>query len=57
MVREPFESLEIIIQLGFDRVLTSGSDCSALEGLPLLRELVEKVSVEKGADKRKNYER
>jgi len=35
--------LEILIQLGFDRILTSGQDSSALEGLPTISHLVEKV--------------
>jgi copper homeostasis protein len=40
MTRDPFEALESLIALGIDRVLTSGQEESALEGLDLLRELV-----------------
>ena len=44
MVKDPFTSLEIIIQLGFERILTSGLDSSALEGLPTIKYLIEKVT-------------
>ena len=37
------QALEDIIEIGFDRVLTSGLEASALEGLPCLKELVEQV--------------
>ncbi len=40
MTRDPFEALEALIALGVDRVLTSGQEESALEGLDLLRDLV-----------------
>jgi copper homeostasis protein len=40
MTRDPFEALESLISLGIDRVLTSGQEESALEGLDLLRGLV-----------------
>ncbi|XP_072026069.1 copper homeostasis protein cutC homolog [Amphiura filiformis] len=40
MCEDPMSSLEAIISLGFQRILTSGQDSSALEGLPLLKELV-----------------
>ena len=43
MVKDPFKSLDIIIQLGFERILTSGQDSSALEGLPTIKHLIEKV--------------
>lgn len=45
MVKDPFKSLDIIIQLGFERILTSGQDSSALEGLPTIKYLIEKVKV------------
>lgn len=45
MVKDPYISLEILIKLSFERVLTSGQDSSALEGLPTIRQLVEKVGV------------
>jgi copper homeostasis protein len=40
MTRDPFAALEALIGLGVDRVLTSGQEESALEGIELLRELV-----------------
>lgn len=45
MVKDPFTTLEIVIKLGFERILTSGQDSSALEGLPTIKQLVEKVGV------------
>ncbi|XP_072883070.1 copper homeostasis protein cutC homolog isoform X3 [Hemitrygon akajei] len=44
MVHDPSTALECLISLGFDRVLTSGCDSTALEGLPTLKHLVEQVS-------------
>lgn len=41
MSREPFESLETLIRLGVDRLLTSGQEASALEGLDLIADLGE----------------
>lgn len=41
MVREPESSLVVLMELGVDRILTSGHDSSALEGLPVLKKLVE----------------
>ena len=41
MTKSPYESLKVIVQLGFDRILTSGCDTSVLEGLPLITELVQ----------------
>ncbi|XP_062927409.1 copper homeostasis protein cutC homolog isoform X2 [Mobula hypostoma] len=43
MVHDPSTALECLISLGFDRVLTSGCDSTALEGLPTLRHLVEQA--------------
>jgi copper homeostasis protein len=40
MTRDPNEALEALIGLGVDRVLTSGQENSALEGLDLLTDLV-----------------
>jgi len=40
MTRDPREALETLIDLGVDRVLTSGQERSALEGLDLIAELV-----------------
>ncbi|XP_072883069.1 copper homeostasis protein cutC homolog isoform X2 [Hemitrygon akajei] len=43
MVHDPSTALECLISLGFDRVLTSGCDSTALEGLPTLKHLVEQA--------------
>ncbi|XP_043568909.1 copper homeostasis protein cutC homolog isoform X2 [Chiloscyllium plagiosum] len=43
MVRDPMISLECLIALGFERVLTSGCDSTALEGLPTIKRLVEQA--------------
>jgi copper homeostasis protein len=37
---DPFEALELAIELGFDRVLTSGQQPTAAAGVPLLARLV-----------------
>jgi copper homeostasis protein len=38
--KDPFQSLEDIIELGFERILTSGQQPTALEGALLIHELV-----------------
>ena len=43
MTESPLQSLEVIIQLGCKRVLTSGCDTSVLEGLPLIVDLVQQA--------------
>uniref|UniRef100_A0A3B3S2E6 Copper homeostasis protein cutC homolog n=1 Tax=Paramormyrops kingsleyae TaxID=1676925 RepID=A0A3B3S2E6_9TELE len=43
MVCDPVVALETLISLGFERVLTSGCDISALEGLPLIKRMVEQA--------------
>ena len=43
MARDPYGSLETLIGLGIDRLLTSGQEQSALEGLDLITELVRKA--------------
>lgn len=43
MVHDPAVALEALISLGFERVLTSGCDSSALEGLPLIKRLVDQA--------------
>ena len=43
MTPDPFEALETLIELGVDRVLTSGQEASVLEGLPLIVELIERA--------------
>ncbi|MFC4765055.1 copper homeostasis protein CutC [Dyella koreensis] len=40
MTRDPEQALEDIIELGCERVLTSGAQASAPEGAPLIRKLV-----------------
>ncbi|XP_068578828.1 copper homeostasis protein cutC homolog isoform X2 [Cebidichthys violaceus] len=43
MVHEPTVALETLVSLGFQRLLTSGCDNSALEGLPLIKQLIDQV--------------
>ena len=43
MCRDPFESLERIIELGCERILTSGQQPRAEQGINLLNKLVEKA--------------
>lgn len=43
MVHDPISALETLLTLGFERVLTSGCDSSALEGLPLIKRLIDQV--------------
>ncbi|XP_029465943.1 copper homeostasis protein cutC homolog isoform X1 [Rhinatrema bivittatum] len=43
MVHDPLVAIETLISLGFERVLTSGCDSSALEGLPLIKRIVEQA--------------
>jgi len=43
MCRDPYESLERIIELGCDRVLTSGRQPKAEQGIALLKELVQRA--------------
>ena len=43
MLKDPYTSLEVIIKIGFERILTSGQDSSALEGLQTITHLIEKV--------------
>jgi copper homeostasis protein len=44
MARDPYETLDDLIALGADRVLTSGQEASALAGLDLLVDLFEKAA-------------
>lgn len=41
--RDPFEALEQLIELGLNRVLTSGQESSVLEGLELITQLVQRA--------------
>jgi copper homeostasis protein len=43
VVRDPLEALEALIELGVDRILTSGRGRPAREALPLLQTLVERA--------------
>ncbi|NLZ95240.1 MAG: copper homeostasis protein CutC [Bacteroidales bacterium] len=43
MCKDPFESLEQIIELGCNRILTSGQQPTAIEGVKLLTKLVAKA--------------
>uniref|UniRef100_A0A3B4VL32 Copper homeostasis protein cutC homolog n=1 Tax=Seriola dumerili TaxID=41447 RepID=A0A3B4VL32_SERDU len=45
MVHDPAVALETLVSLGFQRVLTSGCDSSALEGLPLIKRIIDQVFV------------
>ena len=44
MTRDPFEALEDCIEVGFDRILTSGQQAQAISGAPLIGELVKKAN-------------
>jgi copper homeostasis protein len=44
MSSDPYAALERLIQLGIDRVLTTGQEASALEGLDLITALVQQAS-------------
>src|SRR5262249_32307041 len=41
MTRDPYQAMEDLIELGVDRVLTSGQAASAADGAKLIRDLVE----------------
>ncbi len=43
MTRDPFEALEDCIEVGFDRILTSGQRSTAVDGTELISELVKKA--------------
>lgn len=44
LTRDPFEALEAIIRTGARRILTSGQQPNAENGIPLLKELVERAA-------------
>ena len=44
MTRDPFEALDTLIDLGVERVLTSGQEPSVVEGLALITELVRRAA-------------
>ena len=41
--REPFVALEQLIELGFDRILTSGQQPDAVHGISMIKELVQRA--------------
>ena len=41
---DPFEALEDIIEIGCERILTSGQKQNALEGAALIKQLIEKAA-------------
>jgi copper homeostasis protein len=44
MARDPWEALEVLVELGIERVLTSGQERTAVEGLEVLTELVRRAA-------------
>ncbi|RDC64793.1 copper homeostasis protein CutC [Adhaeribacter pallidiroseus] len=44
MVADPFRALEQLIELGVERILTSGQEKSALEGSELIAQLIQKAA-------------
>lgn len=44
MTRDPFEALEDCIEVGFDRILTSGQKARAADGAELIGELIKKAA-------------
>jgi copper homeostasis protein len=44
MTRDPMAALEDCIEVGFDRILTSGQQPTAVEGIPLIHDLVERAA-------------
>jgi copper homeostasis protein len=43
MARDPYQALETLVELGVDRILTSGQQVSVLEGLDVIAELVRRA--------------
>jgi copper homeostasis protein len=41
--RDPMKALEELIDMGFDRILTSGQQSNAVKGIPLIKKLVEQA--------------
>lgn len=41
-VRDPYEAIEALIECGIERILTSGLQANAIDGVPLLKDLHEK---------------
>jgi len=59
MARDPYAALETLIELGVDRVLTTGQESSALEGLALISDLVrvagERIIIMPGGPSERNF--
>lgn len=43
MTSDILKALDDVVDLGFQRVLTSGGSSTALEGLPMIQQMVERV--------------
>lgn len=43
MTSDILQALDDLVDLGFQRVLTSGGSSTALEGLPMIQQMVERV--------------
>lgn len=43
MASDILQALDDVVDLGFQRVLTSGGSSTALEGLPMIQQMVERV--------------
>lgn len=41
--RDPFQAMEELIDLGCDRILTSGQQSDAVKGIPMIKQLVERA--------------
>lgn len=44
MACDPFQALDVLIELGVDRVLTSGQAPNVLEGAPIIKEMIERTA-------------
>jgi len=44
MTKDPFQALEDCIEVGFDRILTSGQQNKAMDGIELIAELIERAN-------------
>ena len=43
MTRDPYEALDDLIEIGVDRVLTSGQEATAVEGREMIRKLIDRA--------------
>ncbi len=44
MTADPFQALEVLVELGVDRILTSGQQATAWEGVGLIEDLVQQAA-------------